>query len=52
MAAAIACLFARFTPNLRFVRAYVFPVRNSLMFWEVAFWIDFFDFFLAFMSGI
>ncbi len=52
MAAAIACLFARFDPNFRLVRAYVFPVWNSLIFWETAFRTAFFDFFLALMSGI
>ena len=52
MAAAIACLFARFDPNFRLVRAYVFPVWNSLIFWEMVFWTSFFDFFLALMSGI
>ncbi len=52
MAAAIACLFARLDPNFRLVRAYVFPVWNSLMFWETAFRTAFFDFLLALMSGI
>ncbi len=49
MAAAIACLFARLDPNFRLVRAYVFPVWNSLIFWEMVFWTSFF---LALVSGI